>query len=268
MPQKLHWYTSEVLRITKRIGWAGSAWIQQNGAWIKRFLPRSHSSLLFSRSRCLGLQGGCQSPQVCPFQARSSFSSRQSIFKLVELTCFCLPSSSSDTQRSPEDLGWEGYSNGGNSILATKGLVSAPVRAIEEKILEVAKNEGLMLCYDIEELLLLKELRAHCTRSVSVSWAEKNLVFLDQICWAATWSSSCFFTKHYGLDTSRWRDGLWQKKKQLFFIFRIPPPCFYCCAYPIVCLRTIGKVKIYSLKIFFPWVRRQHSHLLLLKCIY
>ncbi|KAG9462566.1 hypothetical protein GDO78_013854 [Eleutherodactylus coqui] len=44
-------------------------------------------------------------------------------------------------------------------------------------------------------------LKAHSTRAVSCSWAERAMATPDQICKAATWSNLHTFTKHYRLNT-------------------------------------------------------------------
>ncbi|XP_071975450.1 uncharacterized protein [Engystomops pustulosus] len=55
-------------------------------------------------------------------------------------------------------------------------------------------------CYDLQKIQIPSGIRAHSTRAMSTSWAERRVASLDQICRAATWSSSTTFSKHYRLD--------------------------------------------------------------------
>ncbi|XP_072009229.1 uncharacterized protein [Engystomops pustulosus] len=55
-------------------------------------------------------------------------------------------------------------------------------------------------CYDLQKSPIPAGIRAHSTRAMSTSWAERRGASLDQICRAATWSSSTTFSKHYRLD--------------------------------------------------------------------
>lgn len=50
-------------------------------------------------------------------------------------------------------------------------------------------------------------LRAHSTRAVATSWAERSLIPLEQICAVASWGSQSTFIKHYRVD-SRFSEGL------------------------------------------------------------
>ncbi|XP_071967071.1 uncharacterized protein [Engystomops pustulosus] len=43
-------------------------------------------------------------------------------------------------------------------------------------------------------------IKAHSTRAMATSWAERRGATIEQICKAATWSSSLTFAKHYRLD--------------------------------------------------------------------
>ncbi|XP_072006316.1 uncharacterized protein [Engystomops pustulosus] len=61
-------------------------------------------------------------------------------------------------------------------------------------------------CYDIQEIPVPSGIRAHSTRAVSTSWAEKRGASLEQICKAATWTSSSTFSKHYRLDLPSSKD--------------------------------------------------------------
>ncbi|XP_073436143.1 uncharacterized protein [Dendrobates tinctorius] len=49
-------------------------------------------------------------------------------------------------------------------------------------------------------------IKAHSTRAISSSWAERANVPIEQICKAATWSSSSTFYSHYRLDLSSTED--------------------------------------------------------------
>lgn len=45
-----------------------------------------------------------------------------------------------------------------------------------------------------------KSIRAHSTRSLATSWADKEMASIQEVCRAAGWSSLHTFTKHYKVD--------------------------------------------------------------------
>ncbi|XP_069828720.1 uncharacterized protein [Dendropsophus ebraccatus] len=57
-----------------------------------------------------------------------------------------------------------------------------------------------------------KALKAHSTRAMSVSWAEKSAASLEQICRAATWSSPHTFYRHYKLNVATSQDLAFGRK--------------------------------------------------------
>ncbi|XP_072001077.1 uncharacterized protein [Engystomops pustulosus] len=61
-------------------------------------------------------------------------------------------------------------------------------------------------CYTEQGKEVPPNLKAHSTRAISASWAEKRGASLEQICRAATWVSSSTFAKHYRLDLPNSQD--------------------------------------------------------------
>ncbi|KAG8573402.1 hypothetical protein GDO81_012391 [Engystomops pustulosus] len=59
---------------------------------------------------------------------------------------------------------------------------------------------AISTCYTQQGKEIPTDLKAHSTRAMSTSWAEKRGASLEQICKAATWASSSTFIKHYRLD--------------------------------------------------------------------
>ncbi|XP_072010847.1 uncharacterized protein [Engystomops pustulosus] len=61
-------------------------------------------------------------------------------------------------------------------------------------------------CYTEQGKEVPPNLKAHSTRAISASWAEKRGASLEQICRVATWASSSTFAKHYRLDLPNSQD--------------------------------------------------------------
>ncbi|XP_073434410.1 uncharacterized protein [Dendrobates tinctorius] len=61
-------------------------------------------------------------------------------------------------------------------------------------------REAISLAYASKGRVAPEKLKAHSTRAVATSWAERSEVSIDQICKAATWSSPSTFYSHYRLD--------------------------------------------------------------------
>ncbi|XP_068091050.1 uncharacterized protein [Hyperolius riggenbachi] len=61
-------------------------------------------------------------------------------------------------------------------------------------------RQTIALAYSQQGKLLPSSIKAHSTRAVSASWAEKAGASIEQICRAATWSSQNTFVRHYRLD--------------------------------------------------------------------
>ncbi|XP_077152136.1 uncharacterized protein LOC143816067 [Ranitomeya variabilis] len=63
-------------------------------------------------------------------------------------------------------------------------------------------REAIWLAYSAKGVTPPEGIRAHSTRAMATSWAEKADVPIEMICKAATWSSPSTFYKHYRLDLS------------------------------------------------------------------
>lgn len=63
-------------------------------------------------------------------------------------------------------------------------------------------KQAIQLAYLAAGTPVPAQLKAHSTRAVATSWAERQSASIDQICKAATWSSPCTFFRHYRLNIS------------------------------------------------------------------
>ncbi|XP_077141331.1 uncharacterized protein LOC143815058 isoform X1 [Ranitomeya variabilis] len=61
-------------------------------------------------------------------------------------------------------------------------------------------KEAIALAYSSTGNAIPDGIRAHSTRAVATSWAERSEVSIEQICKAATWSSPSTFFRHYRLN--------------------------------------------------------------------
>ncbi|XP_068111872.1 uncharacterized protein [Hyperolius riggenbachi] len=67
-------------------------------------------------------------------------------------------------------------------------------------------KQAIVSAYQVQGKTLTSSVRAHSTRGISTSWAERAGASIDQICRAATWSSHNTFVKHYRLNVSAGTD--------------------------------------------------------------
>ncbi|XP_068101500.1 uncharacterized protein [Hyperolius riggenbachi] len=63
-------------------------------------------------------------------------------------------------------------------------------------------KQAIVAAYQVQGKTLTSSVRAHSTRGISTSWAERAGASIEQICRAATWSSHNTFVKHYRLNVS------------------------------------------------------------------
>ncbi|XP_044162144.1 uncharacterized protein LOC122946519 isoform X1 [Bufo gargarizans] len=66
--------------------------------------------------------------------------------------------------------------------------------------------------YRLQEIACPLNLKAHSTRAMATSWAERADATIDQICKAATWYSFLTFAKHYRLDVLAGQDLAFGRK--------------------------------------------------------
>ncbi|XP_071990832.1 uncharacterized protein [Engystomops pustulosus] len=67
-------------------------------------------------------------------------------------------------------------------------------------------------CYKIKGVPLPLSVKAHSTRAMSTSWAEKGGASIEEICKAATWSTNVTFAKHYRLNVLAAKDLAFGRK--------------------------------------------------------
>lgn len=82
------------------------------------------------------------------------------------------------------------FSGAGKGNRATKGTIARWVR------------QTIEMAYSSSGIPVPGTLKAHSTRAMSTSWAERQAASVEQICKAATWSSAHTFFRHYRLDVS------------------------------------------------------------------
>ncbi|XP_071996906.1 uncharacterized protein [Engystomops pustulosus] len=67
-------------------------------------------------------------------------------------------------------------------------------------------------CYKIKGVPLPLSVKAHSTRALSTSWAERGGASIEEICKAATWSTNVTFAKHYRLNVLAAKDLAFGRK--------------------------------------------------------
>ncbi|XP_041440030.1 uncharacterized protein LOC108708933 isoform X1 [Xenopus laevis] len=78
-------------------------------------------------------------------------------------------------------------------------------------------KETITTVYVLENREPPKVTKAHSTRGIATSWAERACASPQDICKAATWSSLHTFVKHYRLDILSARDTAFGSKEELEF---------------------------------------------------
>ncbi|XP_069820996.1 uncharacterized protein [Dendropsophus ebraccatus] len=85
-------------------------------------------------------------------------------------------------------------------------------RKVSKSVLARWIRNAIEQSYILQNLTSPLRIRAHSTRAVSTTWAERASASIDQICRAATWSSPHTFTKHYRLQLQRNEDLTFGRK--------------------------------------------------------
>ncbi|KAG8579388.1 hypothetical protein GDO81_010859 [Engystomops pustulosus] len=98
-----------------------------------------------------------------------------------------------------------------SSLLVNFGGKNRGLKASKATLARWIKST-ISLCYKTTNTSLPGDIKAHSTRAMATSWAEKRGASLDQICRAATWSSSSTFAKHYRLDIASQEDLAFGRK--------------------------------------------------------
>ncbi|KAG8579202.1 hypothetical protein GDO81_010753 [Engystomops pustulosus] len=140
------------------------------------FVPKVVSD--FHRNQEIILPSFCENPSSAREREWSSLDVRRSVLKYLQIT---------EAWRIDSNLfiQFQGKNKGRK---ASKATIARWLRL------------AIASCYDLQKIQIPSGIRAHSTRAMSTSWAERRGASLDQICRAATWSSSTTFSKHYRLD--------------------------------------------------------------------
>ncbi|XP_068133643.1 uncharacterized protein [Hyperolius riggenbachi] len=146
------------------------------------FLPKVCSR--FHRSQEIYLPSFCNEPSNDKERRLHCLDVRRCVIKYLEVT---------KPWRKSQALFvlFSGINRGGQ---ASKATIARWIR------------QAIVLAYQSQGKEIPSIVRAHSTRSISASWAEKAGVSIDQICRAATWSNRNTFVKHYKLDLDSRRD--------------------------------------------------------------
>ncbi|XP_068094727.1 uncharacterized protein [Hyperolius riggenbachi] len=73
-------------------------------------------------------------------------------------------------------------------------------------------KQTITMAYQLQGKEVPQLIKAHSTRAVSTSWAERAGVSVEQICRAATWSNKNTFVKHYRLNFDSSRDLIFGRR--------------------------------------------------------
>ncbi|XP_071967800.1 uncharacterized protein [Engystomops pustulosus] len=66
--------------------------------------------------------------------------------------------------------------------------------------------------YESQNLTIPERVRAHSTRAMATTWAEKRGASIEEICRAATWSNQLTFAKHYRLNIQNTKELAFGRK--------------------------------------------------------
>ncbi|KAG8597254.1 hypothetical protein GDO81_002223 [Engystomops pustulosus] len=156
----------------------------------KAFTPKVASS--FHRNQEIILPSFCQNPKHAKEQEWHKLDVRRYLLHYLEVT---------KSWRKDNNilLQFKGKSKGRK---ASKASIARWIRTVIKE------------AYDANNLDISGTIRAHSTRGVAASWAEKRGASLEDICRAATWSTHLTFAKHYRLDVQSARDQSFGRKLQ------------------------------------------------------
>ncbi|XP_066431206.1 uncharacterized protein [Eleutherodactylus coqui] len=152
------------------------------------FLPKVVSK--FHREQTITLPSFCQNPRNEKEREFHNLDVRRAVLAYLEAT-------RSFRKNNNLFIQFQGPAKGKT---ATKSTIA---RWIKTAIQEAYKARGLDPPGKI---------RAHSTRSLSSSWAEKGQASAEQICKAATWSSIHTFTRHYRVNVQSDKDLSYGRK--------------------------------------------------------
>ncbi|XP_066438748.1 dolichyl-phosphate beta-glucosyltransferase isoform X2 [Eleutherodactylus coqui] len=97
---------------------------------------------------------------------------------------------------------------GSRAHLEKESIATGPAKGKTASKSTIARwiKTAIQEAYKARGLDPLGKIRAHSTRSLSSSWAEKGQASAEQICKAATWSSIHTFTRHYRVNVQSDKD--------------------------------------------------------------
>ncbi|KAG8539364.1 hypothetical protein GDO81_021012 [Engystomops pustulosus] len=142
----------------------------------KNFIPKVSSS--FHLSQEIILPTFCRNPKTPKEEEWHSLDVRRILLFYLETTRQWRKDSNILLQFSGKNKGTR----------ASKSTIARWIKT-------VIKN-----AYVAQNMSILGTIRAHSTRAMATSWAEKRGASINEICRAATWSSQMTFVKHYRLD--------------------------------------------------------------------
>ncbi|XP_072006291.1 uncharacterized protein [Engystomops pustulosus] len=113
-----------------------------------------------------------------------------------------VPKVVSDFHRNQEITLPSFYENPSSNDEASWHLLDGKNKGRKASKISIARwlKSAISTCYTLQGKEVPSNLKAHSTRAMSASWAERRGASLEQICKAATWASTSTFIKHYRLD--------------------------------------------------------------------
>ncbi|XP_071969993.1 uncharacterized protein [Engystomops pustulosus] len=140
------------------------------------FVPKVCTA--FHRNQEVVLPSFCQNPRAAKEISWHSLDVRRIVLRYMEV-------SKSWRKDSNILLQFQGKNKGKK---ASKSSLSRWIKTVIKE------------AYEALRMAVPDTIKAHSTRAMATSWAERRGATIEQICKAATWSSSLTFAKHYRLD--------------------------------------------------------------------
>ncbi|KAG8553057.1 hypothetical protein GDO81_003253 [Engystomops pustulosus] len=133
---------------------------------------------------------------------------------IITLDSAFLPKVVSNFHRNQEIILPSFCSNPTSSREAEWHTLDGPNKGKKASKITIARwlKMAISKCYNLQNKPVPLNIKAHSTRAMSTSWAERRGATLDQICRAATWASQNTFIKHYRLDIPKNKDLAFGRK--------------------------------------------------------
>ncbi|XP_071983304.1 uncharacterized protein [Engystomops pustulosus] len=142
----------------------------------KTFIPKVSSD--FHRNQEIILPSFCQEPKNPKEMAWHSLDVKRALLQYLKQT---------ESWRQDHNILLQ-YGGRNKGRKASKASIARWIQSV------------IRAAYTTQRLETPGKVKAHSTRAMAASWAEKRGASIEEICRAATWSSHMTFAKHYRLD--------------------------------------------------------------------